>query len=104
MNDHSSIRDNTHSGGVGLYEGSSLTMNDSSTITGNRGIVAGGVMVEDGSVLTMRDSATITRNTSDARLRPGSGGVYAAGTLRGVICAPNANANVFDNSPDDCYP
>ena len=47
----------------------------------------------------MRDSATITQNIADSA----GGGVYSyRGDLVGVICAPNANANVFDNSLNDC--
>jgi hypothetical protein len=62
-------------------------------------------MVGGRAVLTMNDSATITRNTAFANVRPRGGGVRdGGGRLVGVICGPNANANVFDNSPVDCYP
>jgi hypothetical protein len=53
----------------------------------------------------MNDSATITGNTADLddpRVSLGGGIWSYRGTLRGVTCAPHANANVFDNSPDDC--
>jgi hypothetical protein len=99
MNGHSSIRGTALGGGVRLREDSALTMNGSSTIAGNHSTNnAGGVWVHDGSTLTMNDAATITRNT-------GGAGIYVyGGTLVGVICAPKANANVFDNTPDDCEP
>ena len=82
-------------------------MNDSSTVTENRGAEAGGVMVGKGSILTMHDSATITRNTAYARLPSGElgGGIYAitAAASSASSARPKANANVYDNSPDDCH-
>ncbi len=50
----------------------------------------------------MNDSSTVTANSSQYGL---SGGLYAHSwaTLVGVTCAPASGANVFGNSPGDCY-
>ena len=43
--------------------------------------------------------------TSGSGVRGLGGGVYNAsgGTLVGVNCAPHTYANVYGNTPDDCY-
>jgi hypothetical protein len=126
MNDRSSIRDNAGTG-LSVAKGSALTMNDSSSVTGNRDggatvyassvftmhdsstvshnrahVGVGGVNTWD-SVLIMNDASTITRTTTDPTRSRWPGGLDSEGDrLVGVICAPKANANVYDNSPDDC--
>jgi hypothetical protein len=105
LNESSSIRGNATSGGIRLFGASSLTMNDSSTITGNAsGRDGGGVELGSGSLLTMNDSATITGNRAGITFHNNHGGGVSSygGRVVGVICAPKANANVYDNNPDDC--
>ena len=117
LNDTSSIRDNhlpdfycggsglycwpyNKGGGVFLYGPHSLTLNGSSTISGNsvsgRG---GGVFIYGGGSLTLNDSSTISGNAA-AR---GGGVEYwpNTATLTGVTCGPGGN--VVGNTPDDCY-
>ena len=70
------------------------------------------------TILTMRDSAVITGNTvscGDYRGCDGDdwgnplplhgGGIYAEGkvSLDGVSCGTQTGANVYGNTPDDCY-
>ena len=123
LNGSSSIRDNHlpyfYCGGSGLYcwpfnkgggvylsGGGSLTLNDSSTISGNSVSDAGGgvyLATFDGSgqvraSLTLNDSSTISGNAA-AR----GGGVWFSphtATLTGVTCGPGGN--VHANTPDDC--
>ena len=125
LNGSSSIRDNhlpepskcpygcRPIGGAGVFNSGTLVLNDSSSIRGNSvsawraGSYGGGVyMVRDVSLpeppsLTMTGSSTINGNAAGG---PG-GGVYAgAGSvLTGVSCAPQTLANVYGNTPDDCY-
>jgi len=131
LNDASSIRDNvaTRAGG-GIYDAwspnpeddyrSVITLNDSSSITGNRAEAAdsccgpgcgkirsraGGVWLSRSGTLTMNGSSVISDNSATC----GAGGLYSnantrdAGTLVGVSCAPQSYANVYGNTPDDCY-
>jgi hypothetical protein len=102
MNDSSSVTGN-RDGGATVYASSVFTMNDSSTVSHNRAHVGvGGVNTWD-SVLIMNDSSTIARNITDPTRSRWPGGLDSEGDrLIGVICGPKANANVFDNSPDDC--
>ena len=99
-------------GGAGVYNDGSLTLNDSSSIFANtvgewhaRSLGGGVYMVDDSSPgqpsLTMTGSATISGNAAGDQ----GGGVYAgAGSvLTGVSCGSQTGANVYGNSPDDCY-
>ena len=67
----------------------------------------GGGVYNSGS-LTLTGASRITENEA----RTGwngvtglGGGLYNAsgGTLNGVNCAPHTYANVYGNTPDDCY-
>ena len=50
--------------------------------------------------LVMHGSATIHDNSAGVA----GGGIHdAGGTLTGVLCAPGTLANVYGNTPDDCY-
>ena len=118
MNDASSIHDNhwwqgrgpmgmfsPAPPGGGVINRGTLTMNDASSIHGNSTVsaVAGtglGGGVYNAGHLTMTGSSRITENRAGQ-----GGGVYNAsgGTLIGVGCAPQTYANVYGNTPDDCY-
>ena len=108
MNDRSSIRGNG-SGGGGVGNSGILTMNDQSSIRDNTSKDIGGGVLNSGW-LTMNDASTISGNTArGGGLAPrehAGGGLYVWGgsdeVLVGVICAPNPDANVFGNTPDDC--
>jgi hypothetical protein len=120
MNGSSSIVNNGFYGasGGGVYNDGTLTMNDSSSIRDNNSgrtykFVGtphgrGGGVYNRGTV-TMNGSSTITGNSvfqGIATLPPGlGGGLYNAsgGILVGVNCAPHTLANVYGNTPDDCY-
>ncbi len=99
MFNKSRISGNRAREGAGFRGSSALTMNDRSSITGNTATEVGGGVFTDGT-LTMKGSSSISGNTALQ-----GGGVYAQSwaTLVGVTCAPEASANVFGNSPDDCY-
>jgi hypothetical protein len=125
MNGFSSIRGNTagsSSGGVANW--GTFTMADSSSVQGNTALAAGGVH-NDGT-LVLKDSSSIRQNTAAnyaagvanrGTLRMGGsasitansthpdsvgGGVYNdGGTLDGVRWSPDADPNVYDNTPDD---
>ena len=131
MNDASSIHDNVTNGcvsvmcgpagrpGAGVNNTGTLTLNDTAAIHHNRvlgptqnhspqypGARGGGVYNE--GTLTMTDSSRITDNEAQNGGNGVSGlggGLYNAsgGTLVGVNCAPHTYANVYGNTPDDCY-
>ena len=122
MNDASSIHDNGGDRldcpncyrvrGAGVLNRGTLVMDDTSSIhhnvagpTPNFGGIGGGVYNE--GTLKMRGSSSIHDNTAygDGELGAAAGGgVYdnAGGTLVGVRCG-STDANVYDNTPDDCY-
>ena len=90
--------------GAGVANKGSLTLNDSSSITGNSAAESGaGVYLWEGTgaSLTMTGSSTISGNTTGKT----GGGIYAGAgsTLIGVSCGPQTLANVYGNTPDDCY-
>jgi hypothetical protein len=128
MNGSSSIRGNTAwvAGGVS-NRAATLRMNGSSSIQGNTAQTAGGVDNSETSTIVMKDSSSIKANTAAnyaagvsnhglLRMRgsalitlnvtPGpGGGVYNdGGTFDGVRCPPEGPANVYGNTPDDCWP
>jgi len=131
LNDTSSIRDNragASGGGIfdtGPYDydfpgGGGITLNDASSITGNRAAASdsccerrcggtrslgGGVWVAFATTFTMTGASVISGNHAAC----GAGGLYSeigpdsSGSLVGVSCAPQTLANVYGNTPDDCY-
>jgi nitrous oxidase accessory protein NosD len=85
-------------GGLANGMGATLTLNGSSSVRGNGATIAGGgVYNDEGGTVTLNDRGSIHDNRADK-----GGGVLNAGTLDGAVCAPKGDANVFDNSPDDC--
>jgi hypothetical protein len=128
MNDASSIHHNRISGGPqfcatgaggGVRNTGAITMNDSASIhdnfvfggCGNSSApydrARGGGVYNEGS-LTMTGSSRI--DTNEAKSASNGvvglgGGLYngSGGTLDGVTCAPHTYANVYGNTPDDCY-
>ena len=108
MNDSSSIHHNRIDGGVVTI--GVLTMNDSSSIHHNGWDAdessqnwAGGVGT-DGGTVTMNDSSSIHHNSATGgTVAPGGLGVVGATTLVGVRCAPHQDANVYGNSPGNCF-
>jgi hypothetical protein len=128
MNDESSIHHNLRAGpslqcgggslGGGVRNMGSLVMNDASSIRDNIAsggcsgppyLSRGGGVYNEGTV-TMTGASRITGNEAGAAAvglrEPGlGGGLYDAsgGILNGVYCAPHTYANVYGNTPDDCY-
>lgn len=95
-----------------------LEMWATSSVRDNTADTGGGVWLRNGA-LTMSGAATITGNAA-VDWRPVAGGLFAEDVLlTGIVCAPDPDANVFDNtrewvgrppppeepldpSPDDC--
>ena len=107
MKDSSSITGNTAAGasvftavGGGVETNGTLTMLDSSVISGNSSArLGGGVHVDPMGLLVMRDASSIHDNEA-----ADGGGIFAfGGSLDGLRLPPDANPNVYDNSPDDCH-
>ena len=76
-------------------------MAESSTIRGNKAESGpgGGISVRGGT-FKMSGTSSISANTA---LQSG-GGLYALrGILTGVDCGPGTYANVYGNSPNDCF-
>ncbi len=112
MNDQSSIRDN---GGGVKNERGTIVMTDESSIHDNgpgAGAFGAGVLLVRGT-LRMAGNSSITGNVAPARQIAdgyddwyigGGGGIYVqGGKLVGVLCAPSTLANVYANTPDDCF-
>ena len=106
MRHHSSIRD---SDATGVETKGTFTMHGASTISGNTGWCHGGGVYVSGGRFAMSTSSTITGNRVvdfDGNLiceLRGAGLYRKGGRLDGVLCAPGTLANVYANSPDDCY-
>ena len=119
MNDASSVSGNTAFAGGGVGNERRLVMNDASSISGNSAVLGAGV--HNWRRLTMTGSAAITGNTatnvgggvyivnedstaaypaSRAGIQPGA---EPESILVGVTCGPQTDANVYGNSPDDCF-
>jgi peptidoglycan-N-acetylglucosamine deacetylase len=97
----SSIRANKAEEGGGAHNRGTLTLKDASSIRGNEANTAGGGVYNRGT-LAMRHTGSIRRNQVTG---VAGGGVYNDGGLfDGVVCAPDAGANVHDNLPDQCWP
>jgi hypothetical protein len=131
MNGESAVRGNTSvsTGGGGVAnEGGFVRLNDEATINDNSAPCCGGVDTWGQGTFTMRDSSSIRGNTADSgpgggvSVRGGTfrmsgtsfisgntasqsgGGLYRVrGTLTGVSCGPGTYANVYGNSPADCF-
>jgi hypothetical protein len=105
LNGESRISGNTAGtvgGGVANSSGM-LTLNDASSISGNRvvgqGGTGGGVSDRGGTIVN--DAASITGNSASG----GGGGIYFIDPSTRphiFVCAPAEGANVYGNSPDDC--
>ena len=119
MNDASSVSGNTAFAGGGVGNERRLVMNDASSISGNSAVLGAGV--HNWRRLTMTGSAAITGNTATdvgGGVYIGTDGTHAAhpasragiqpgaepgSILVGVTCGPQTYANVYGNTPDDCY-
>jgi hypothetical protein len=109
MNGTSAIRGNhalDTGGGAIVGEGGTLVMNDASLIGFNKAANGahaggGGVDLSHDARLEMHGSSAIRGNT--AAIGPGGGVRDQGASLAGVVCAPAADPNVRDNSPDDCF-
>ena len=78
-----------------------LQLDDHAAVRGNLASgQGGGVNVGVDGTLTMLGRSRITANAAPA-LGDG-GGVFAAGTIIGVVCSTLAPGNVWDNTMDDC--
>jgi predicted outer membrane repeat protein len=74
------VRGNTASddgGGVYNYTGSSLTLNGSSSVQGNKGGYGGGILSDPGSTVTLNGSSSVRGN----RATHYGGGIYNGGTV-----------------------
>jgi hypothetical protein len=95
MNGSSSVSGNTAGDdGGGIYNAGTLTMNDSSSVSGNTASVDGGGIFNSG-ILTMNDSSTVSGNTSGND----GGGIFSCGALVGASDA--SGGNVYDNDPNN---
>ena len=131
MNGESAIRGNTSvsAGGGGVAnEGGIVRLNDEATVNDNTAPCCGGLDTWGRGTVTMRDASSIRDNTADSgpgggvsvrggtfrmtgtssisgntALQSGGGLIRTRGTLTGVSCGPNTYANVYGNSPDDCF-
>jgi hypothetical protein len=108
LNGASVIRANSANWGAGVMnDGGILVLNDSSSITRNGALSdGGGVAVWGGGTLVMNDASSITRNTAqngDQGNTAGGAFIGSDSTLVGVVCAPEASANVYGNTAPDCY-
>jgi hypothetical protein len=123
MNDESSIHNNLSysymgpGAGGGVWNEGTLTMHDASSIHHNSvngpsiyraTTPARGGGVYNAGTLVMTGSSRITQNDARTGLNgvTGSGGgLYNAsgGTFDGVMCGSQSYANVYGNTPDDCY-
>jgi peptidoglycan-N-acetylglucosamine deacetylase len=96
------VRGNTAAVGAGVYNaaGSTLTLNGTTSIRDNTATTLGGGVINAG-LLVLNDSSSITRNTAASV----GGGIYLfdSGAVDGVGCAPEGDANVRANTPDDCF-
>jgi hypothetical protein len=125
MNDHASIHHNSSGGGYltsgggrggGVDNAGRLVMRDHSAIADNALLggddsvgsdpYAHGGGVYNAGTLVMHGQARISGNgpgTPSTKVQ--GGGVYntEGGILVGVNCAPGTLANVYGNTPDDCY-
>jgi hypothetical protein len=103
LNDEATISDNTAPccGGVDTSGKGTVTMRDSSSIRGNRAESGpgGGISVRGGT-FKMSGTSSISGNTA---LQSGGGLVRTRGTLTGVSCGPGTYANIYGNSPNDCF-
>lgn len=94
------VHDNAAARGGGIAnDAGTLTIDGTTSIRANTaGDVGGGLYNRLGTV-TMAVTSSVTGNTASVS----GGGVYNdGGTLVGFICAPEAGANVRDNTPVDC--
>jgi len=109
LNDTSKITGNhttTDTGGVRLFPGAALEMNDDSEISYNQGLVAGAINAEYNEI-RLNDSATISHN----RAQTGSGiYIYSDGHLRisantvditENVASANGQAVYFENEGDN---
>jgi len=125
MNDRASIHHNSSGGayltsgggrGGGVDNAGRLVMRDHSAIADNALLggddsvgsdpYAHGGGVYNAGTLVMRGQARISGNGPGTRwTEVQGGGIYntKGGILVGVNCAPGTLANVYGNTPDDCY-
>jgi hypothetical protein len=103
MKDSSSIRANTaEERGGGVSNHGTVRMRDSSSIADNQAYFLGGGVYNEGTI-KMRGLSSISGNVVLQGGGPRGGGLYHfTGALDGVRCPPDPDANVKDNTPDDC--
>jgi hypothetical protein len=102
LNDSSSITGNTavtEGGGVSVIAGALVTLNDSSSISGNTaGTLGGGIYNVGNSSVTLNDSSSITGNTAGAD----GGGIYNDAFAGPVTL--NDSSSITGNTPNNCAP
>jgi hypothetical protein len=94
--DESTIRGNRAAQGGGIVNLGTARLQGGSSVTRNVVTGSGGGVYNRGAV-AMSAGSTIARNEAAA-----GGGLFDEGTVEGVVCAPEPEANVRNNEPDDC--
>jgi hypothetical protein len=103
LNDTSTISGNVsqNNGGGILNESGAVVLNDSSQIVGNVASLGGGIYSSGGenpASVTLNDTSSITGNTATGGL---GGGVY---NDAGSTLTLNGSSSITGNIPDNCFP
>ena len=93
----STIRGNGATDGAGITNRGTLRVQGGSSITRNVASGVGGGVFNKG-LLAMSSGSSIARNEAGEV----GGGLKDEGTLDGVVCPPEEEPNVRNNTPDDC--
>ena len=103
MNDASTISDNSGSYSGGVSNLGTFSMNDDSSIRGNRATLGSSGGFTNWGTLTMNDASSMVGNTAVASPGGLHNGLFNAsrGVLIGINCGPGGN--IYGNTPDDCY-
>ena len=97
VGDRTIVRGNEAKSGGGIANEGTASIQGDSSVEHNVASRVGGGVVNRGR-LAMSGRASIVRNEAGGK----GGGLFDEGVLDGVRCAPEDDANVHDNAPDDC--
>jgi hypothetical protein len=97
VGDRTTIHDNEARSGGGIANEGTARLQVGSSVDHNVASGVGGGVANRGR-LVMSLGASIVRNEAEGK----GGGLFDEGTQDGVRCAPRSDANVHDNTPDDC--
>ena len=103
MNDRSQIIRNTARDGGGICnDEATISMHDSSRVTGNVASRDGGGIWDVDGAITMTDSSSITRNTAQGAMPSAPAGIGGGiRVCRTTLTGVSDGVNVFNNDPDD---